>query len=169
MATILLQNVGASTLTFTQKLQLAASGSTYPTGTVFDCTAYTNQNITSTIAFTRANNTFIFGAGIFSYTPASGSMFEIAAQGITILGTNRNAKDVASPSGTTSFSMGGGTGMGYHIVYKVTAVPAGSVKGDCLVVRNCSFKGAQSVYTQVNGNVQYTTQGGGGFLITESY
>jgi len=168
MATILLQNVGAATATFTQKLQLAASGSTYPAGTVFDCTAYTNQNITSTIAFTRANNTFIFGNGIFSYTPASGSMFEISAQGITIIGTNRNARDAGSPSGTTVFSMGGGTGMGYHINYKVTAVPAGSVKGDCLVVRNCSFKGAQSVYTQVNGNVQYTTQGDGGFLITES-
>ena len=168
MATILLQNVGASTLSFTQKLSLAAGSANYPTGTVFDCTAYTNQSITTTIPFTRPNNTFIFGGGVFSYTPSSGSMFEISAQGITIIGTNRNARDVGSPSGTTSFTMGGSTGMGYHINYKVTAVPAGSVKGDCLVVRNCSFKGAQSVYTQDNGNVQYTTQGGGGFLITES-
>lgn len=168
MATILLQNVGASTLSFTQKLQLAANGTNYPLGTTFDCTAYTNQSIISTIAFTRANNTFIFGAGTFSYTAASGSMFEISAQGITIIGTNRNAKDVATPGGTTSFTMGGGSGMGYHINYKVTAVPAGSVKGDCLVVKNCSFKSVPSTYTQNNGNVQYTTYGGGGFLIMES-
>jgi len=168
MATILLQNVGVANATFTQRLQLAASGANYPAGTVFDCTAFTSQNITSTINISRNNITFIFGAGVFSYTPTSGSMFQIAAQGVTIIGTNRNARDAGGPSGTTVFSMGGGTSIGYHIDYKVTSVPAGSVKGDCLVVKNCVFKGAQSVYTQVNGNVQYTTQGGGGFLITES-
>lgn len=166
MATVLLQNVGASTATFTQKLQLAATSSTYPLGTTFDCTFYTNQNITSTISFTRANNTFIFGAGVFSYTATSGNMFEIAAQGITITGVNRNARDVGG--GTTAFSMGGGLNLGYHIYYKVVSVPIGTVKGDCLVVKNCSFKGAQSVYTQNNGNVQYTTQGGGGIFAMES-
>lgn len=168
MATILLQNVGASTATFTQKLQLAAGSTAYPAGTVFDCTYYTNQNITGTIAITRPNITFIFGAGVFTYTPTSGDIFQVAAQGFTLIGTNRNAKDPGSPAGTTVFGMGGSTGMGYHIAYKVVSVPIGSIKGDCLVVKNCVFKGAQSAYTQVNGNVQYTTQGGGGIFAMES-
>jgi hypothetical protein len=169
MATILLQNVGASTLTFTQKLQLAASGGTGsgPAGTVYDCTSYTNQSITSAIAFTVPNNTFLFGAGTFTFSPTSGSMFVISAPGITIQGTSRSSRDTPE-SGTTTFRMGNGVGQKYHIEYSVTSNVPTVRRGDSLTLKNLNFKGIQSVYTSNSGTVVYTTNGGGGILITEN-
>lgn len=167
MATVLLQNVGAATATFTQKLQLAATSAVYPLGTTFDCTFYTNQNITQTITLTRANNTFIFGPGTYTYTPASSSMFIISAPGITIQGTTRSSKD-ASEIGTTIFRMSGLTGLNYHVEYAVTSATPSTKRGDSLILKNLNFKGIQSVYTSNSGTVQYTTPGGGGIFITEA-
>jgi len=167
MATVLLQNVGASTATFTQKLQLAATSAVYPLGTTFDCTFYTNQNITQSITFTRANNTFIFGQGTYTYTPASNSMFVVSVPGITIQGINRSSRD-ASETGTTIFKMSGLTNLRYHIEYTVTSSTPATKRGDCLTLKNLNFKGIQSVYTSNSGTVEYTTQGGGGILITEA-
>ena len=167
MATVLLQNVGASTATFTQKLQLAATSAVYPLGTTFDCTFYTNQNITQSITFTRANNTFIFGQGTYTYTPASNSMFVVSVPGITIQGINRSSRD-ASETGTTIFKMSGLTNLRYHIEYVVTSSTPTTKRGDCLTLKNLNFKGIQSVYTSNSGTVEYTTQGGGGILITEA-
>lgn len=168
MATILLQNVGASTLTFTQKLQLAASGGTGsgPAGTVYDCTSYSTQVITSTITFTVPNNTFIFGNTPFTYAPTSGSMFVISAPGITLQGTARSTKDAIETT-TTTFRMAGGLSQKYHIEYAVSNALATSKRGDCLTLKNLNFKGAQSVYTSNSGAPVYTTNGGGGILITE--
>lgn len=168
MATILLQNVGASTLTFTQKLQLAASGGTGsgPAGTVYDCTSYSTQTITSSITFTVPNNTFIFGNTPFTYAPTSGSMFVISAPGITLQGTARSTKDAIETT-TTTFRMAGGLNQKYHIEYAISNVLATSKRGDCLTLKNLNFKGAQSVYTSNSGAPVYTTNGGGGILITE--
>lgn len=160
--------------TFTAKLQNACTSTQYPEGTVFDCSGFTSvsvpsQFITGTITITRAGITLLFSEGDFIWNPTGGTpldanMFDVVAPNVTIIGVSRSAKDSVSTNGATRFVMNSPS-TGYHVYTRPNATTFASA--DSLTIMNCDFVGVKSVYTSSGGNVNYSTTGAGGILLTE--
>ena len=163
-ATVALTSVGSTTLSFTAKLQLAATSTLYPEGTVFDCSNYKTETITGTITVRRAGITFLFGEGDFTMS-ALGDMFDIQAPNVTIIGVSRSAKDSVSANGSTRFIMTNTSG-GFHI----TSTPSSVVSwksSDSLTVMNVDLVGVKSAYTASGSTAVYSLRGAGGIMINE--
>jgi len=154
--------------TFTQKLQNAGTSTTYPEGTVFDCSNYKSETITDTITIRRAGITLLFGEGDFTMSAVNRSMFIIEAPNVTIIGVSRSAKDSLSSNGSTRFVMTSttNTGPAYHVFTKTSSI-VGWNSADSLTIMNCDFVGVKSAYTSSGGTVSYSNWGCGGFLLTE--
>jgi hypothetical protein len=160
--------------TFTAKLQNACTSTQYPEGTVFDCSGFTSvsvpsQFITGTITITRPGITLLFSEGDFIWNPTGGTaldanMFEIIAPNVTIIGVSRSAKDSVSTNGATRFVMNSPS-TGYHVYTRPDLTTFASA--DSLTIMNCDFVGVKSIYTSSGGNVNYSTTGAGGILLTE--
>lgn len=154
--------------TFTQKLQNAGTSTTYPEGTVFDCSSYKSETITDTITIRRAGITLLFGEGDFTMSAVNRNMFTIEAPNVTIIGVSRSAKDSLSSNGSTRFVMTSttNTGPAYHVFTKTSSI-VGWNSADSLTIMNCDFVGVKSAYTSSGGTVSYSNWGCGGFLLTE--
>lgn len=163
--TILLGNLTGAD--FTAKLQFACSTSNltlYPAGTVFDCSRYITENITSTIKVLRPGITLLFGEGDFTMT-GTGNMFEIQAPNVTIIGVSRSSRDSVSTNGSTRFIMTNTNG-GYHM-YTLPSSTTAWASAHSLTIQNLDLIGVESVYTSSAGVATFTTNGAGGILLSE--